>query len=168
MDDQLAFFFGAKEIERSLGVSLGFAQARLRELCASGEVRSWGEPYSMLNGEPQSEGPSKRIEPSEWRQRDFDLTTDSDGCKFFVNVSKADLEYWLNNNRKKAVGKKPKPASKLPRDVAKQAINALWANGIPDTLTNGRLVKQVGDWLKQRNVRDISRETILRAAGRRK
>jgi hypothetical protein len=164
MDDQLAFLLGAQQIER-LGMTPGAAQAKLRELCASGEVRSWGEPYSMLNGEPQGEGPSKRIEPSEWRQREIDLMTDSDGCRYFVNVSRPDLLGWLRKNKK---AKSTKPTGKRPRDVAKQAVKELWPNGIPDTLTNRSLVKQVGDWLKQHSVRDISRETILRAAGLRK
>jgi hypothetical protein len=88
--------------------------------------------------------------------------TDSDGCNYFVSISKTDLLGWLD---KKALGKRPKPVGKRPRDVAKQAIKELWPNGIPDTLTNRSLVKKVGDWLKQHNVRDISRETILRAAG---
>jgi hypothetical protein len=161
MDEQLAFLFGAQQIERRLGMTPGAAQTKLRELCASGEVRSWSEPYTIINGKPQGEGPSKRIEPSKWRQREIDLMTDSDGCYYFVSISKTDLLGWLD---KKAVGK-PKPVGKRPRDVAKQAVNELWPNGIPDTLTNTSLVKQVGDWLKQHNVRDISRDTILRAAG---
>ena len=160
-DDWLDFHEAARDVERRLRMSPGEAQAKLRELCASGAVRSWKEPYSLVARQPQGEGPSKRIEPSEWRQREIDLMTDSDGCKYFVSISKTDLLAWLD---KKAVGK-PKPVGKRPRDVAKQAINELWPNGIPDTLTNGSLVKKVGDWLKQHNVRDISRETILRAAG---
>src|SRR6516164_11467180 len=157
MDDRLDFLFAAQQIERSLGMSPGASQAKLRELCRSGEVQSWREPYSMQGGEPQGEGPPERIEPSLWRQREIDLMTDSDGCNYFVSISKTDLLGWLD---KKSV--KPKPVGKRPRDVARQAINELWPNSIPDTLTNGSLVKQVGDWLKQHKVRDISRETILR------
>ena len=93
--------------------------------------------------------------------------TDSDGCKYFVDVSKTDLLAWLGSNRK-AVGKKAKPAGKRPRDVAIQAIDELYPKGIPDTLVNGEVVKQVGKWLDQHNVPSISRETILRAAGLRK
>jgi hypothetical protein len=167
MDDQQSFFFAVQEIKTALGISSGAAQARLRELCKSGEVQSWKQPYSMRWNEPHGEGPSERIQPSEWREREIDLMTDSDGCKYFVDVSKTDLLAWLSSN-KKAVGKKAKPASKRPRDVVKQAISELWSNGIPDTLADRELVKQLGKWLEQHNAGDISRETILRAAGRRK
>jgi hypothetical protein len=94
-DDQLAFFFAAQEIGRRLGLSPGAAQAKLRERCASGDVRSWKEPYSMVGGQPQGEGPPVLIEPSEWKVREVDLAAEVDGCKNFVNVSKIDLESWL-------------------------------------------------------------------------
>ena len=167
MDDQQSFFFAVQEIKTALGISSGAAQMKLRELCKSGEVRSWKQPYSMRWREPHGEGPSERIQPSEWRHHEIDLMTDSDGCKYFVDVSKTDLGDWLGRN-KKAVGKKAKPAGKLPRDVARQAIDELYPKGIPDTLVNGEVVKQVGKWLDQHNVPSISRETILRAAGLRK
>jgi hypothetical protein len=122
----------------------------------------------MRDGEPQGEAPPTLIEPSAWRQREIDLMTDDDGCKYIVSVSKTDLDDWLDNNCKKAVGKRPQSVSKRPRDIAKQAINELWPNGIPDTLTNGQIVKRTGNWLKQHGSDAISRETILRAAGLRK
>jgi hypothetical protein len=170
MDDQLAFFFGAQQIERSLGMSPGASQAKLRELCRSGEVRSWREPYSMLGGEPQGEGPSKRIEPSEWRQREIDLMTNSDGCKYFVDVSTTDLLAWLKGKQDR---KASTPSHKRDkRNLAEQAINHLWSNGIPKDLPHSQIVKAVGDWItaycKRQNITKlpISRETILRAAGR--
>ena len=110
MDDRLAFLFAAQEIARTLGMTPGAAQAKLRELCKSGEVRAWQEPYSMVGGEPHGEGPPQLIEPSEWRQHEIDVMTDSDGCKYFVNVSKVDLGGWL-----KAKQVKPR-AGKVPID----------------------------------------------------
>jgi hypothetical protein len=95
-DDWLPFHSAVREVERSLRTSPGAAQAKLRELCASGAVRSQKEPHSFVAGQPQGEGPPARIEPSEWRQREIDLMTDSDGCKYWVDVSKTDLEHWLN------------------------------------------------------------------------
>ena len=77
-------------------MSPGAAQAKLRELCASGWVRSQKEPYSFVARQPQGEGPPVLIEPSEWRRREIDVMTDSDGCKYWVDVSKIDLEHWLN------------------------------------------------------------------------
>lgn len=95
-DDWLPFHSAVREIKRSLRMSQGAAQAKLRELCASGWVRSQKEPYSFDGLQPQGEGPPVLIEPSEWRQREIDLMTDSDGCNYWVNVSKTDLEHWLN------------------------------------------------------------------------
>ena len=168
MDDQLAFLFGAQRIERSLGMTPGAAETKLRELCASGEVRSWREPYSMLKGEPQGEGPSEIIELSEWRQRAIDRMTDSDGCKYFVSVSKIDLLGWLKKQSRKAA-----PSHKREkRDLAKQAISDLWPNGIPKHIPSNQIAKEVGDWIKayckRENISklDISPDTILRAAGR--
>src|SRR5262249_8686067 len=130
--DQLAFFFGAQEIERSLDMTPGAAQAKLRKLCSSGKVRSWRKPYSMLNGEPQGEC----IEPSEWRRREIDLMTDSDGCSYFVDVSKTDLLGWLKaKQRPQRGGKQPRILKHLstifpnkrvpdPSDYSRKALRA--------------------------------------------
>jgi hypothetical protein len=68
---------------------------------------------------------------------------------------------------------KPKmPANK--RDRARQAISALWPNGVPisSVLPNGSLCKQVIEWLQQDCKRQnvpflaMSDDTILRAADR--
>jgi hypothetical protein len=95
-EDWLPFHSAVREIKRCLRMSPGAAQAKLRELCASGSVRSQKEPYSFVARQPQGEGPPVLIEPSEWRQREIDLMTDSDGCKYWVDVSKTDLEHWLS------------------------------------------------------------------------
>jgi hypothetical protein len=65
-----------------------------------------------------------------------------------------------------------RPAYK--KDRAKQAMRALWPDGVPDQsiLGNGPLCKKVAEWIeqdcKQQNVSPItiSDDTILRAAGR--
>ena len=162
MDDHLAFYSACQEIERSLGISPGQAQAKLRELCRSGEVRSWREPYSIQGGEPQGEGPSERIEPSEWRQREIDLMTDSDGCRYFVSVSETDFQKWLRTKQ----SRKTVPSRKL--DLAKIAVNALWPNGIPESVQNKQIETEVSNYIKTNykpNI-EISRDTILRAANR--
>jgi hypothetical protein len=50
--------------------------------------------------------------------------------------------------------------------LAEQAIKKLWPGGIPSSLLNKEIQKAVGDWLKQQGIAHISRETILRAAGK--
>jgi hypothetical protein len=139
----LSFHSAAQEIERIKGVSRGKAQSILRQLCATGEVRSVKEPYSIVNNEPQGEGPPERIEPSEWRNRDIDLMTDSDGCRYLVDVSEADLRHWLG----KPEPKRQSPARK--RDIALEAINATFGNTILPNIPNSQIEKQAGEWLKQ-------------------
>ena len=162
-DDWLDFHEAAREVERRFRMSPGAAQAKLRELCASGAVRSWKEPYSFVACQPQGEGPPVHIEPSEWRQREIDVMTDRDGCKYWVDVSKIDLEHSLNRAVKSDVQKK-RGSRKL--DLAKRAIKHLWPDGVPDDLLNKQIQKEVSAYLKQHGSPNISRETILRAAGK--
>ena len=72
----------------------------------------------------QGEGPPVRIEPSEWRQREIDLMTDSDGCKYWVDVSKIDLEHWLNQQTRSTAGGKQ---SRLVRLLAE-----MFPAGVPN------------------------------------
>jgi len=162
-DDWLDFLEAASNIERSLRISPGAAQSKLREICASGVVRSRKEPYSFVARQPQGEGPPVHIEPSEWRQREIDVMTDRDGCKYWVDVSKIDLEHSLNRAVKSDVQKK-RGSRKL--DLAKRAIKHLWPDGVPDDLLNKQIQKEVSAYLKQHGSPNISRETILRAAGK--
>jgi len=123
-DDWLDFLEAASNIERSLRISPGAAQSKLREICASGVVRSRKEPYSFVARQPQGEGPPVRIEPSEWQQREIDVMTDSDGCKYWVDVSKIDLEHWLNQQTRSTAGGKQ---SRLVRLLAE-----MFPAGVPN------------------------------------
>jgi hypothetical protein len=96
--DQLDFYFAVHEIERRLGLSRGAAQAKLREFCASGVVRSWKRSYLIVQDEPEA-GQQERILPSEWRSREVDLVTDAGGYKNFVDVSKADLDQQIGKDQ---------------------------------------------------------------------
>jgi hypothetical protein len=78
-------------------------------------------------------------------------------------VSKTDLEHWLNRAVKSDVQKK-RGSHKL--DLAKRAIKHLWPDGVPDDFLNKQIEKEVSDYLKQHGSPNISRETILRGAGR--
>jgi hypothetical protein len=164
------FLSAAEEIHKQLELSRGAAQKRLREVCASGDIRVWKEPYSStVRGEPHGEGPPEFVNAAEWRATEVDQATDEDGCHYWVRLSEEDFEYWLSQQKKPRA--KPLPRK---RALAKQAISELWADGIiPETVTNKEIEKQVGEWIaedcKQKNMRrqpEISRDTILRAAGR--
>jgi hypothetical protein len=89
-DDRLAFFYAAQEIERRLGSSPGPAQAKLRELCSSGVVRSWKESYLIVDRQPQGQAPPELIEPSEWKSREIDLATD--GNREYFNALHRQIE----------------------------------------------------------------------------
>ena|SRR6266446_8318472 len=83
------------------------------------------------------------------------------------DVFDADLRRWLQQPvaRSRATKK---------RDLAELAVKHLWPNGIPKELTNKQIVKQMADWIadycKRNNQHrpDISPDTLLRAAGRKK
>jgi hypothetical protein len=161
-EEWLSFHSAAQEIERIKGVSRGKAQSMLRQACASGEVRSVKEPYVIVHQEAEKQAPPQRIEPSEWREHEIDLMTDSDGCRYFVDVSEADFRFLLG---------KPEPETQSParkRDIARNAADAIFGNAISPSVSNPQIEKQVGELLKQQGRSDISSDTILRAAGRKK
>ena len=62
------------------------------------------------------------------------------------------------------------PRGNSVRDSAQRAIDALYPSGVPDqaTISNARLCRAAGEWLKQNGYANVSDDTILRAAGRRK
>ena len=64
----------------------------------------------------------------------------------------------------------PRVGTRPTRERASRALQALYPNGVPDqvTLSNAKLFRAVGDWLKDQKLEDVSDPTILRAAGRRK
>src|SRR5262249_58923673 len=90
----LNFYLAANEIEQRLSVSGGVAMRMLRQACASGDVRSQGQPYNPATG--IDEAPPETIKPSDWTQREVDLECDADGCKYFIDVDEDDFRYWLN------------------------------------------------------------------------
>ncbi len=53
------------------------------------------------------------------------------------------------------------------RELVQQAIHELWPNGIPGTLSNGQISKQVDDWFNRRNIPGVGQDTILRFIHRR-
>jgi hypothetical protein len=91
-DDWIAFSEAAWKIEERLNVSVGHSQVTLRNLCASGEVRSVQIKYDIDPSDPYDPDATpvevKMVRPSEWRTTEVDL----DGV---IEVSEGDLEYWL-------------------------------------------------------------------------
>jgi hypothetical protein len=133
-----------------LDLSVGSIERTLRQLCASGDVRAIRpveEEYSL-------------IAPSKWSAAEVDYHA-------WVYVSGDDLRHWFDNQEPAKV----EVRTSKKRELARQAIKALWPNGIPD-ISNPEIERQVGKWItsycKQHNLTtlDISSDTILRAAGR--
>jgi hypothetical protein len=143
-----------REDKDQLGLGLGTAQRTLRDLCASGDVRS--VRWDAGDEEPQL------IKPSEWLkdQVDFEASETLD-----IRISDDDLRHWQGPTE-------PAERTASKRNWAKQAIKALWPDGIPKPLGNPQIEKQVGDWLTEYCKKnglakpEISRDTILRAANR--
>jgi hypothetical protein len=159
----LDFSLAADEVEKQLGVSGGEARRMLRQACASGAVRSQRQPYNPSTG--IEEGPPEPAKPSDWNHDQVDLVRDADGCRYFVDLDEADFRYWLNSATKNNAQKVTNRGSPKRR-LAEQAIKKLWSGGIPSNVLNKEIEKAVGDWLKQQRLAQVSRETILRAAGR--
>jgi hypothetical protein len=149
-EEWLSFHSAAQEIERIKGVSRGKAQSMLRQACASGEVRSVKEPYVIVHHEAERQAPPQRIEPSEWREHEIDLMTDSDGCRYFVDVSEADFRFWLG----KPEPKRQSPARK--RAIACKAVHAIFGNAIPSSVSNSQIERQVGELLKRQGREVVS------------
>jgi hypothetical protein len=79
------------------------------------------------------------------------------------------VSFWLWVDQRKLVHRaSPK------RVLANLAIKMLWPNGVPKELINNQIEQQMSDWItdycKQKNIRKpvISRDTLLRVAGRKK
>jgi hypothetical protein len=91
-DDWITFIEAADNIAVRLNVSTGRSEVTLRDLCASGEVRSARVKYDG-DGDPLE---VKTVRPSEWRTTEVDLeVTGSPMDSLVIEVSEDDLEYWL-------------------------------------------------------------------------
>ena len=100
-DDRMGFHFAVEAIEHRLGFSRGAAQAKLRELCASGVVRSWKQSYEIVGNQALPVGEPEQVLPTEWKSREVDLAADAGGYNNFVDVSKVDLEYQIEQRIRK-------------------------------------------------------------------
>jgi hypothetical protein len=182
-EDWFNLYWIVDVIKSRLGISRGVAERTLRELCASGDVRSI--KYQVTD--PDIEDEPEIIKPSEWVKDQVDLTV---GDWVWVFVSGDDVEYWVNKPGQAPLKLKqtleewladvplragtvvPMVRTSRKQGLVRQAIKHLWPDGIPEALTNPQIEKQIGDWIinhcKKNNLPkpEISRDTILRAAGR--
>jgi hypothetical protein len=113
----------------------------------------------------------KTVRPSECRTTEVDLeVTGSPMDSLVIEVSEDDLEYWLGQQGAAQPEDAPaierRPRSQWKQIAVKKAIAELWPNGIPVDLVNGQIEQRVGERLKHMGAPAISRDTILRAAGR--
>lgn len=163
-DDWIAFGEAAWRIEGRLNVSVGHSQVTLRNLCASGEVRSVRIEYDIDPSDDPDATPVevKMVRPSEWRTTEVDL----DGV---IEVSEGDLEYWLREQGAPppaVIERQLMPQPQWKQALVRKAIAELWPNDIPEDLVNGQIEERVCERLKRMGAPPISRDTILRTAGR--
>jgi hypothetical protein len=97
--DDIDFDRAAEKIANKFAIPPAAAKARLRKLCASGEIRSVGtnDPDEM----------PKRIRPRQWRDEDIDLII------LEVLVSDSDVLSWLNQQPTQAAGGKQSRIARL-------------------------------------------------------
>jgi hypothetical protein len=111
-DDWIDFNVAAWKIEKRLSVSVGVSEKMLRDLCASGEVRSIRVEYIYLDDVDRfAREEGIFIRPSEWQTGEVDyegLQVVGEGLH--IEVSQDDLEWWLEQR-----GEAPRPD---PRDTA--------------------------------------------------
>jgi hypothetical protein len=166
MMEWINFYLAADKICERLGLSRGAARKTLQELCASREVRSQKQPYSMVGNEFQGEGPPVQILPAEWRTTEVDLTIDADGCRYLVDVSKEDFEYWLGNQtaikalspRDAAILKRLRAGERPPKVVPwKKFCNDIRRDA--GGLTNGRPARGFSDKQIRRTVEKLDKRT---------
>ena len=80
------------------------------------------------------------------------------------DVTSDDLELGLKESNDPLLKK-----TSYNQELAKQAFAELYADGrVPDWVKPKEIVKAVNDWLKAKGKLALERDTILRAAGRRK
>lgn len=154
------FYTAAVDVARLRQSSVAEAQASLREACLAESIRSMKAPYD--EGQLPFEFWT-RVAHHEWRERNVDYDgPDSDGCKVVVMLNEDDFRHWL---RPKSLTLKRISRKRIS---AADAIAAIWPDGIPEGVTNPELDRRVNIWLKDNRLAELSLDTILRAADRKK
>ena len=169
-------------IRNARGVSEAVAVKLLVEACAAGTVRAW------QRGCWEPNGLGLLIPAAVWRDAHFDTHTGElfpagtdphnppneeggygHGGNGIIEFNAEDLHYWLSAAPSTEEAPSTKKLARPQRERAKEAIDALWPDGVPpqSKLRNTSLLKCVHDHLKKNDSPEsISDDTILRAAGR--
>ena len=174
----ITFYTAARHIHQRIGGSQAEAQMKLRRACGDGLIRTMKAPYENEHTQLPFDIWT-RVAPREWREREVDYDgPDADGCKMVAMIHEDDFRQWLTKQQADAPSLPRslvhKRANRSKRELAKLVIADLWPHGIPELVTNPELCKQVQERLpgycKENNLprRQISDDTILRAAGRKK
>jgi hypothetical protein len=157
----LSLYEAAQEIAQQSGVSWAEALARLRKGCADQRLQSMKAPLDDGNTLPFEFW--TRVAPSDWRGHEVDYDgPDADGCKVVVMIYEADFRYWLASTVTPTA--KPKRKSR-PQTLVLRAIAEL---GLPDDTPTPALWQAVCTWHADHGSPPPSRDTVLRATGRRK
>jgi hypothetical protein len=154
-DEWLDFVYAATEVSSRLGIPEGPAQARLRKLCADGEVRAiTSEAEEVCQQEPTI------IPPSRWRTEDVDLTVPS---THQVAVSEGDFRYWLDQQ--------PSKPTSTPRSAAERGkvpliipyLKQMFPEGVPDPAHYSRKQLRSDLLAKYKNLAPLDDATLKRA-----
>jgi hypothetical protein len=169
------FHTAAAEMAQDYKSSQGRERQRLREACRDGQIISMKAPY---------DGPSEcdfarqlpkefwvPVAPHEWRERDVDYDgPEANGSATRVMLNEKDWEYWRGTLKppKQGLSVRSGRTPQRKRDAAKDAIKAMWPQGIPEGMANKDLVSKVAAWQEEQGHSVPSSDTILRAAGRKR
>jgi hypothetical protein len=137
-EDWEDFHSAADSIAAKLGISVGSAQAKLRHLCAIGEVRS----IEVEDANEPLEAPEP-IPPSQWRTEDVDFREPTligdrmasglaDVRLTLILVSEDDIWHWLDQQQPvlRRLAAEPPALGKRPR--IKDHLKNLYPEGVPD------------------------------------
>jgi hypothetical protein len=159
----ISFYAAAAEIRQRFDCGWADAKAKLRSACADQAIDTMKAP---LDPDVMPREMWKPIAPSKWHegQPDHDDGPDEYGCILTVMVNENDFQRWRDRELKPQIAK---PSAQRKRNSARQAIDTLWSDGIPDGVASKEIIKAVADFLKAEGVTVPGSDTILRAAGRR-
>jgi hypothetical protein len=178
-----------REWTPDMGPEIRGAQKKLRAAIASGQVRAWGrkQPHALLelipsdpfripglivivgeHGDMRPLLPHKQCFGPRWDSIEFE----ADEIKHaFPQAESAAGGASEGQGSTPSKPSRPKSARSKPAlERARGAITELYPDGVPGQAAepNVILCRRVGEKLKQAGLPDVSNDTILRAAGRRK
>ena len=152
-------------VRARLNCGVGRAQAMIRQALASGEVRKKVGGIRLMHDDGVV---GMHLRSGVQNESGVEESV------YSWLLSKDDLTEWFDHNVGRAPARAAPGGNKKAR--AAEAIDTIWKGKVPDqkTLPNDLLLRQVADWLHsdcgRRNIpfEEIGRDTVLRAAGRRR